>query len=728
MMLTHISLSVGMYRESRERSCLSAMIKCSLSVLLISLSISLAVEAKSTEDDKDNRYRVKDLSYGVALYEFFQQNYFYAMNEIMVAQQQNTLTNHQDASELLLGGIQLVYGMDQQAQLTFESILDKSASPIQTVASKKQLENRARAWFYLGKLAYQKNNIPLALSALSRVDDHLTPALYDELAFLHEKSVFEIDKHSGEAASQSILPFTPKLSKTSIYRYYRDYNSAVNAVHLDDTKWQSSARKLEGLYKAINQSNNTDAFDELMELRDKILTTLGYLYLREGDSDKAIHFFSQVQQDSTQEGSALVGYGWAAINKKNNNNDVDYEAALTPWLKLQARSMAESTTYEALLAVPFIYNASGLNQQALKAYDYALEKMTKELDGLKRLTSHIHNYQNNNALSVLIGFNAHPQSKVRSAGHWLDSEAVFFAPAMVESKRLQVHLSELLAKKSMRSLFGQLNDIYWLENHLQTWRSRIDTFDFAIKERQSRGVELLSGIAQDDFSVRLNKMIARYDQLSTLLLKAQQYDEKNLLLTNNEEASKARIENALLSLANIKKNGSANISATSNNQLPSQEELKTIRLTLERMQKVLYWQASIDQVSRVWEKQKLRDAIGLELEIAKGRVSTFPTLVNKITEQTQYRQRLEHERLRIDKQSNDLALLREKVELNVVTHLNKELLDRKARLLRYIGKARLSKAALLERQLETSSIVKPKIHSVIDVKKHNKSDLLREQS
>ena len=729
----------------RARSRMTTIVKWGLTVVLVSQILLLTAEVQSKENNKGEEYQLKEqlgkehlskehlkknIAYGIVLYEFFQKNYFYAMSEILVAEQQNNLSYHQDASELLLGGMQLSYGMDQQAQRTFESVLSKTHLPVSTARSKKHLENRARAWFYLGKLAYQKDNIPLALNALSRVDNQLTPSLYDELAFLHEKSFFELSKQQSESDFLAELSFSPKLSSTSIYRYYRDYNNAVEAVHLGDAKWETSVNQLERLYKAINESKNTDDFDELMELRDKVLTTLGYLYLREGKSKKAIHFFSQVRQGSTQEGSALVGYGWASINNKSSENvihKIDYEAALTPWLRLQSRSMDESTTYEALLAVPFIYNASGLNEHALKAYDYALDKMTKELTALAQLKKELQNCKASNDLSLILGLNTSDHSKEPLGGHWLDSEAELIAPAMIDSPRLQQHLSELLAKKFMRSLFGQLNDIYWLESHLVNWRSRIDTLDFAIQERQLRAIDLLSGIAQDQFTIRLNKILVRYDQLSTTLAKAQRLDGLYLLLTENEKASEARIKSALLSLANIEAQLTAEKNTASNNQLPSIDKLKTRRLQLENMQGMLYWQVSIDAASRIWDKQKSQDAIMLALEEAKARVGVFPILVNKITEQSADRQRLDNVRQRIELQSSGLAALRGKLEVSIVAHLNKELADRESRLMRYIGKARLSKAALLERQLDTSVLVNPVINSMTKTKKNDKQVDLGEQ-
>jgi len=237
----------------------------------------------------------------------------------------------------------------------------------------------------------------------------------------------------------------------------------------------------------------------------------------------------------------------------------------------------------------------------------------------------------------------------------------------------------------------------------------------------------LSGIAQDQFTIRLNKILVRYDQLSTTLAKAQRLDGLYLLLTENEKASEARIKSALLSLADIEAQLTAENIAASNSQLPSIDKLKTRRLQLENMQGMLYWQVSIDAASRIWDKQKSQDAIMLALEEAKDRVGVFPIVVNKITEQSADRQRLDNVRQRIELQSSGLAALRGKLEVSIVAHLNKELADRESRLMRYIGKARLSKAALLERQLDTSVLVNPVINSMTKTKKNDKQVDLGEQ-
>ena len=548
-------------------------------------------------------------------------------------------------------------------------------------------------------MAYQKNNIPLALDALTRVDKTLTPELHDEFVFLYQKIWF-----LNKEQSLPELSFSPKLSNKSIYRYYRDYNQAVNAIRSDMTAWGTSATALKRLYSALNQSSDSENINELLELRDKVLTTLAYLYLRQGYSEKAIDYFKQVRQDGSQVGRALVGYGWASIYPssddqidENKTNQINYEAALTPWLKLQSRSMAESTTYEALLAVPFIYNAIGLKQQALTAYDYALNKMAEERIALKHLQSDINRYTVDKTLLSIVSDNTNSQPHVLSGGHWLDSEAVLFEPAEFNSSRLQLHLSELLASSQMRSLFGQLNDIYWLDNNLQRWRKRLDTFAFAVNERKIRTAEILSTVAQDKLNARLEQLASKNAQLSNVIEKAQDLEYADLLFTENERKSAIRIAKASQSLVSIERSISENF--LSDDSLPTKKSLDNMRQQLDTMHAMLYWQASSHQAERLWQKIKLQYEVESELIIARERLARLPLLADELTSQATYLQRIDNERQRIERQSDNLTKLRQKVELKIVANLTAEVEKRESRLQHYIGQVRLSKAVLLERQL-----------------------------
>ena len=88
----------------------------------------------------------------------------------------------------------------------------------------------------------------------------------------------------------------------------------------------------------------------------------------------------------------MLGYGWASLNAK------DYSAALTPWRNLHNRSMLESTTHEALLALPFIYEKLGARADALAYYDIALSRMQQQMKVLEQLNGEI----NPNAIALVL--------------------------------------------------------------------------------------------------------------------------------------------------------------------------------------------------------------------------------------------------------------------------------------------------------------------------------------
>ena len=127
---------------------------CVLVRLLTAMVLSL-VCATGTAKPQDE---VQDLRYGVALYHFFQQDYFNSLTELLVGEQQQDFPNHQDHAELLRGGISLSYGLDREAETIFNRLLDQH----------RRGEQRDNAWFYLAKLQYLRGDNSRAQAALEK--------------------------------------------------------------------------------------------------------------------------------------------------------------------------------------------------------------------------------------------------------------------------------------------------------------------------------------------------------------------------------------------------------------------------------------------------------------------------------------------------------------------------------------------------------------------------------
>ena len=89
---------------------------------------------------------IRDLYYGETLFQFYQDKHFEALTHLLAARAEGRVSNHEAESELLLGGLYLHYGQHVQAEEIFNRLLTESVAPAV----------RDRAWFYLGKVRYQR--------------------------------------------------------------------------------------------------------------------------------------------------------------------------------------------------------------------------------------------------------------------------------------------------------------------------------------------------------------------------------------------------------------------------------------------------------------------------------------------------------------------------------------------------------------------------------------------
>jgi tetratricopeptide (TPR) repeat protein len=115
--------------------------------LLSTLPFALA-GAKNVAPDPDGLppQDVKDLHYGDVLFYFYQDDYFDSITRLLAAQQLDRLPHTEGEAELLLGGLYLSLGEHVEAGKIFEALL----------AGKTSEAVRNKAWFYLGKVWYQR--------------------------------------------------------------------------------------------------------------------------------------------------------------------------------------------------------------------------------------------------------------------------------------------------------------------------------------------------------------------------------------------------------------------------------------------------------------------------------------------------------------------------------------------------------------------------------------------
>lgn len=178
--------------------------------------------------------------------------------------------------------------------------------------------------------------------------------------------------------------------------------------------------------------------DELL-LRDKVNLALGYHFLKQGDSEQAVNYFSQVRRLSPYANKALVGLGWALLSPRQSQaaplvasddhaseaiatatpylwsgsedeiawarrhtpfrrawaiasggKEEDLQAAMVPWMELVNRDPLDPAVQEGLLILPYVMSHwAGQAQRAERYYVAASERLQAALQSLRGASADI---------------------------------------------------------------------------------------------------------------------------------------------------------------------------------------------------------------------------------------------------------------------------------------------------------------------------------------------------
>ncbi len=302
---------------------------------------------------------VRDLQYGEVLYYYFQEDYFNSIVRLQIARQQQHLPNHAIEAELMLGGLDLSYGLRDEANQIFQRLLDEGTTDVST---------RNRAWFYLAKISWQRGDTEAALQAIERVQANMTPATRTAAINLH--SLLLLQNGNNKAA----IELLEKVHSGKRWSPYLGYNLGI--ALLRDQQQTRGAKQLDH----IGESNSRN--EELRLLRDKANLALGYSYLQNGNPQRARKTLERVRLEGPLSNRALLGTGWADSESGN------FGAALVPWLELSHRDSTDPAVQESLLAIPYAMTKMNLHGRAVVAVQrqhYAVARGTTETGSIHPL-------------------------------------------------------------------------------------------------------------------------------------------------------------------------------------------------------------------------------------------------------------------------------------------------------------------------------------------------------
>jgi len=438
-----------------------------------------------TDSTIAEEHRLKDLKYGVILFEFYQQEYFDTLVEFEYAHEKGGIQNHGNHPELLKGGVSLSYGLDEQAQDIFASLL----------AGNTMEEVQNRAWYYLAKMLYFRGDTRQAAVTLSNIQGSMPAEIGQEYQYL--AALINIKLGYFEEASAISSSF----DKDSPYAPYLYFNLGVALGKQGDYP-----EAIDNLKRAAAYADGDTGLDRLA---DRSQMAIAYLYDENNDPESAFSYINHVSTTGVFSNRALLGSGWSSVNRGA------YREALAPLGVLQSRSMAIPEVQEAVLLVPHVYEKLGLPGRAAEGFIIAYDRYS---GALEQLTMARETLKDADVLELF----------VRNLDAMLGDNDWFGTAPAVSLNSLSPFLYELMSDHSFQSVLKDLRDLYAIRNNLKTWKQKRDDFDVMLKSRatslrSSGRVELIKAAC-----IQQTGLLDRYNSLKQLVATLNNDDKDRL--------------------------------------------------------------------------------------------------------------------------------------------------------------------------------------------------------
>lgn len=518
------------------------------------MTAALACSGPALAGKKNKGTTVKDLYYGEVLFQFFQQNDFEALTQLLVAQHAGRVPNHAEEAELLLGGLYLAYGQHEQAGTIFARLLNESTDPLV----------RDRAWLYIGKARYERGQYAAADDAFSRVGDALPRWLDSELRMLRAQSLME-QQRFAEAAE-----LLDGWKGAKGWRAYANYNLGVALVRMQQV--DAGAKRLDAVGRIKSKDPDTVA------LRDKANLALGYAYLQAQQPELAKPVLERVRMNGPFSNKALLGVGWADAMGE------DYRAALNPWLELQSRDLLDSAVQESLLAVPYAFSRLGAAGSAAEHYVAAMSHFDTELADLDAAIARA---RSGELLPALLAGDDDGIGR----WHWNLNEL----PRSDDAR----YLYHLIANHRFQDGLRSFRDLVALSEHLQEWRQKLTTFEDMVENRRLAYAQRLPAVEARFAEVDVAKLTGERNALAARIERIER-DRDYVGLADDNEMRLWQDVTALES----------NIAFATDKGAAARDKHRILK-------GALMWQLDADYRYRLWVQKRGLDELDEQLAVAR---------------------------------------------------------------------------------------------------------------
>jgi len=584
---------------------------------------------------------VQDPHYGEVLFHFYQQDHFTALSHLVTARSQQRTANHSFEAELLQGGLLLSWGQHVEAGRIFESLL--AANPDQAT--------RDRAWFYLGKVRYQRGYLNDAEAALESIVATLPPELeaekFDLLARLY------MDQGRFTDAVELLNSYRGDDEWTAFARY----NTGVALVRLDELELGAGLLDKVGTMRAPTE--------EQRALRDRANVALGFAYLQaqlEGDAKTVLQ---RVRLNGPFTTKALLGAGWADSAEQN------YRAALASWLDLSNRDLLDSAVQESLLAVPYAFAQLGAESQAAQYYGRALDIYGVEL---ARLDSAIVEADAGRLINDLL---AEDES---TADGW------YWQLAQLPEDENSRYLYFTIADHRFHEALKSYRDLVFLANHLDEWRDKLNAYRDMVATRELAYAE------------RLPVMRERIDAFDFAAMQAQ-------LDTIEAETNRARAdENAVMFAPAEQRDAWDRTVALEDSPAFNTEKAAEQREKQRILKGLLQWDMQKEFRLRAWKQERANEELAEYLQESQRRYASIAAAEGSLDDTVEdFAGRIDRLQAVVDSTQHKLDGAMNEYGRYLNNVALDELNGQKDRLLTYRAQARFALASIYDRMAASNN-------------------------
>ncbi len=501
---------------------------------------------------------VKDLHYGDVLFYYYQQDYFQAITRLLAARELGRLPHTQGEAELLLGGLYLSLGEHVEAGRIFEDLLNSSTSEAV----------RNRAWYYLGKVWYQRGYLRESERALRQVSDKTDLRIAAERTMLLAELMLREDRTDEAIAVLQAWHGPPD------WTAYARFNLGVALVRKG---------RLDDAVPILDSVGRMDVRgEEMLSLRDKANLALGFALLQGKRAREARPILERVRLEGPYSSKALLGVGWA------DANEGEFKRALVPWLALHKRNLLDAAVQESYLAVPYAYSSLHADGQAAAYYNSAIESFDAEM---KLIDESIAQIREGKLLERLLG----DDKDEIVTWYW----QLKHLPDAPESR----YLYQLLAGDEFQEGLKNYREIEIMSRNLEAWRDSISAFDDMISTRESAYALRVPKADAVLAAANLNARTRSRVDLESRINEIEQSHDVAALGTPEEQRTWARLRRVEDYLA----------------AHPGDPNLADMREKHRLMKGVLYWRLSESFNARLWNERRALKELSTDLKETQRR-------------------------------------------------------------------------------------------------------------